>query len=307
MTARRPILVLAFAALAACGTTDPSDPDNTPPPPGSPDAGVVPENMERLITTEFSVAPGSEKYLCTRITLTDDVFIRAIAPVNNPGLHHLVLAAGEPTEPDGTVPCGGGGAEIMDGLFASGVGSPPLEFPPGVGYKLEAGTQILLNSHLFNTTDAEIVSETGLDVERIAAEDVEQEAEFVTAGTLSINIQPGESKTIGSQCTMNGSANIFSVFPHMHQLGTHMKVWLENPGEQVVYDQPWVFDEQAFATFDPIAVNAGDKLRVECSYTNTTGSVVQFGESSNDEMCFAFFYRYPKLSQGGALDTICLF
>lgn len=263
--------------------------------------------MERLITTEFSIAPGTEKYLCTRLTLDHDVFVHAIAPVNNPGLHHTVLAIGDPAGPDGTVQCDSGGSELMNGLFASGVGSPMLEFPPGVGYKLEAGKQLVLNTHLFNTSDSEIVNLTGIDVEPIDPTEIEQEAEFVTAGTFSIDIQPGESKTISGQCTMNDSANVFSVFPHMHQLGTHMKVWLETPDQQVVYDEPWLFDEQAFARFDPIPVSSGDKLRVECSYTNTTGSTVQFGESSTDEMCFAFFYRYPKLSQGGSLDTICLF
>jgi hypothetical protein len=32
---------------------------------------------------------------------------------------------------------------------------------------------------------------------------------------------------------------------------------------------------------------------VTCSYNNTTGAAVGFGDSSDNEMCFAGMYRYP--------------
>jgi hypothetical protein len=38
---------------------------------------------------------------------------------------------------------------------------------------------------------------------------------------------------------------------------------------------------------------AGDRVRVECTHQNTTGSTVRFGDSSLQEMCFAGLYRYP--------------
>jgi hypothetical protein len=31
----------------------------------------------------------------------------------------------------------------------------------------------------------------------------------------------------------------------------------------------------------------------ECTYNNTTGSPVRFGESSDDEMCFTDIFYYP--------------
>lgn len=41
----------------------------------------------------------------------------------------------------------------------------------------------------------------------------------------------------------------------------------------------------------------GDKIHVDCTYDNDTGMTVPMGESSNQEMCFAISYRFPKLPE----------
>jgi hypothetical protein len=35
-------------------------------------------------------------------------------------------------------------------------------------------------------------------------------------------------------------------------------------------------------------------VKTECTYDNTTGKTVTFGESSDTEMCFSIIYRYPS-------------
>ena len=45
-------------------------------------------------------------------------------------------------------------------------------------------------------------------------------------------------------------------------------------------------------------VVGGDRLKVACTYTNTSASTVTFGDSSNQEMCFTGMYFFPARGAG---------
>jgi hypothetical protein len=103
-----------------------------------------------------------------------------------------------------------------------------------------------------------------------------------------------QSLTVGG-CLMSEDATLVAVAPHMHVLGTYMKVTAQSSieGDVVIHDAPYDFNEQSFAQIAPLRMAKGDNVRVECTHTNTTASTVTFGESTRSEMCFAGLYRYP--------------
>jgi hypothetical protein len=68
----------------------------------------------------------------------------------------------------------------------------------------------------------------------------------------------------------------------------------------VIHDEPYVFEEQYQIPIGPFDLNVGDTITTECTYENTRSGTVGFGESSDTEMCFSIFFRYP--ATGG---TIC--
>lgn len=266
------------------------------------DAGPV---VNDRFTLPYTIAAGDEFYLCKRVTVTEDLWIRAITPIDGVGTHHQVLAIDPSGQPDGIDRCGALGENWIV-LFASGLGSPPLRMPDGVALKVPAGSQLVFDLHLFNASDTEIASEATIETELGAPVDAEHEAEVVLAGSVLFSIAPGNDRVVNGRCSMNGDTNFFAVFPHMHQLGKHIRVWASPGGvDQLVYDAPYLFTEQHFASFTPIPLASGDKIKVECTYDNTTGSSVSFGESSTEEMCFAISYRYPKLGNG-VLGPICM-
>ena len=43
----------------------------------------------------------------------------------------------------------------------------------------------------------------------------------------------------------------------------------------------------------PAVINPGDRLETTCSFTNTTDTMVTFGERTEDEMCFNFVLAWP--------------
>jgi hypothetical protein len=85
-------------------------------------------------------------------------------------------------------------------------------------------------------------------------------------------------------------ATLFALMPHMHQLGVHMTISVNG---DTLLDGPYTFDDQLWSLIDPIALDAGDQVVVDCSYNNTTNSQVNYGDSSTQEMCFAGMFVYP--------------
>ncbi|CAN5833256.1 hypothetical protein BH11MYX2_BH11MYX2_24560 [soil metagenome] len=182
----RSAIALALLALAACGTQG-SPGTNGDDQPGT-DAGsnsgsdggsdggsegsfVPPAGYTRLLGRTWSLAAGeTDTYKCVRVTLTEDTYLTNIIAHAPNGSHHAVLSiagANNTSGADGEYNCNVG-ANGMVMLFASGVGTSPLDFPAGVGVKIAAGTQISLNLHLFNATDDALSGESAVWVKSSA-------------------------------------------------------------------------------------------------------------------------------------------
>jgi hypothetical protein len=247
-----------------------------------------------LIAGDWTMPAGQEGYVCVRQTLEEDLFVAAFEAINPLGTHHTLLTAGEPDAPDGVSDCNAGTNHLLS-VYGSGVGTNPMIFPDGVAVRLEAGTQLLLNLHLFNTTLDPMTGTSGTRMRTLADSDVEHEAEGILAGTVALQLPPHEQTTQIGHCTMTDDFTIFAVSPHMHQLGVHAKVVAEtsDSGEIELHEGPYDFDQQLYYMLDPLPMKQGDRIRVECTYDNTTDRMIGFGDSSLDEMCFSGVYRYP--------------
>lgn len=287
MPCPRALLVLV---VACGGSTDP-DP--------SPDGPIVdPDGFATLMQGSWDLAPGEEGYFCVYATVPEDVYINSFRPLGPPGTHHTVLTtyAGA-SPPDGTVRCNvGTNGQSM--IYGSGVGAPDFDFPPTVGLHLRKGQRLLLNLHLYNATDNPLSGVSGTLYKTTTAAEVPNLAELVLAGpTVGLNIPQGVSTQSGS-CRLSNVTDepiqVFALSQHMHKLGTHMKSVIDRPTELVLQDVPYNFEEQTFHLVEPhIQLMPSDTLTTHCTFNNTTGSAVGFGESSDDEMCFTDLFYYP--------------
>ena len=136
---------------------------------------------------------------------------------------------------------------------------------------------------------------SGVEVREIEKSTVQHEARVEITGTNTLNIPPGVSTQTGT-CTALSEINVLSFQPHMHQLGTHLTYTVTPAAGSpyMLYDQDYTFDGQEHVMFDPVrTLHSGDQLKIDCTYNNTTGNTVTFGESSNDEMCLAGITLYP--------------
>lgn len=283
------LLPLALTA-AACGTDQESPGDDDVAPDGGPSDGYV-----SLVSGSWSLPAATEKYVCVRLTATSDMFVRSLRPLAPLGTHHTVLMIGPPDGPDGTVDCTS--SLVKPAIYASGLGTLPLDLPAGLAVHVRPGQQLLLNLHLFNASDGAITGTSGIEVQTLDAAAVQHEAGVVLVGKAQGLAVPPNQSTQTGRCTTPSNVTAFAVAPHMHMLGTHMKVsyaGADGSDTRVLLDQPYTFDAQRFSMLAPqLVTGAGGHLTVECSYMNTTGHMVYFGESSTQEMCYALTFVYP--------------
>jgi hypothetical protein len=282
------------AVLATLGCSESSTDE------GSPQTSTQQEWLT-LIEADWTLEPATEGYTCARATIPEDMYVSAFRPIAPVGTHHTLVTLGADrsgeTE-DTTFPCSAAvNAPTM--LFGSGVGTEAVEFPEGVAIKLPKGEKILLNLHLFNVDTAPITGRSGLQVQRVLPEDFVHEAEIVLAGKIGgLSVVPGESTQLGS-CPMSHDVTLFAAFPHMHQMGKHLKA-VAKPAvgdARVLVDAPYSFDDQLYYPVNPtLELKTGDVVEVECTYDNPTSETIGFGDSSLKEMCFAGLFRYPKVT-----------
>jgi hypothetical protein len=296
-------LALLLAVVVGCGNDNPGGPggDDAPTTDGStttPDSPPIPEGYTRLIGRTWSLAAGSlDKYRCVRVTVPQDMYITNIMAQAPNGTHHTVLsiASGNAAGNDGEQDCAVNTLGTVM-LYASGVGTSPLDFPSGVGIKLAAGTQIHLNLHLYNATDVTLTGDSAILVKaQPTPPPILAEMAFAGKFLFQIPKDPVPFSTTGG-CTVNTPYTLFAAWPHMHKLATHQKVELiRGTTTTVLHDMPFQFTEQKYYLQSPeVQVQQGDRIRVTCTWLNTTGQAVGFGDSSDKEMCFTGLYRYPR-------------
>jgi hypothetical protein len=310
--------VLALGG-AACGGDDDgatTTPDGAP---GAADAapgadaptGPVVHEWAPIITAAWTLQPGQEKYVCASKTLTEDVYVGGYRPIDPLGTHHTVLTYGDPTSADNPGSDCSPGVENPFWIYASGVGTNELKLPAGVGVKIPKGQQVQVNLHLFNTSDHVITGTSGVEVFAMAQSEVTDIAEMFLPGPVPFQIPAATpqapTQTISGDCTLHATQHLVALFPHMHQLGVHLKTEIVHADNSVdtLHDDDYSFDAQRFDLLNNVVANAGDKIRTTCTWKNTTGAPVSFGNSSLTEMCFSILIRWPTQGVQGAQGVLC--
>jgi hypothetical protein len=296
-------VLVMFGFVAACG----SDSAQTPPTDVPPDTGgASAEGWTPLLGRSWTLSPGSTNtYKCTRIQIAEDMWVSGFRAMSPLGTHHSVLTISTSNTQTGDYDCTAGSVDNQM-LFASGVGTDDLAFPPGVAIHIAAGTYINLNLHLFNASDNPIDATSGVLVKRVAPVDVQHEADMMFSGTLAIAIpHDGMLHTAQGGCAAPADWHVFTLWPHMHQTATHQTWTYAHDGvTTTLLDDDYTFTEQKNYPIADTLIHQGDRVETVCSYVNNTLVDIGFGDGSDKEMCFTGMYKYP--AGGNQLDCTTL-
>jgi len=280
-----------FGALGACKADSAGTPDENV----DPVDGASADGWTAMLGRSWTLAHGATNtYKCTRISVDNEMWIagfRAAAPL---GTHHTVLTISPSGGQIGDYDCGAGSLDTQM-LYAAGVGTDDLLFPPGVAIHLPAGTFINLNLHLFNATDNPLADRSGVLVKVVQRADVVNEADMMFSGTFSINIpNDGQRHTAAGGCTAPIDWHVFTLWPHMHQTAVHQTWTITHNGTATsLIDDDFLFEEQRNYPIPDTVIRKGDRIDTVCTYINNTKVTMTWGDGSDREMCFTGMYKYP--------------
>ncbi|MCB9683045.1 MAG: hypothetical protein H6733_16395 [Alphaproteobacteria bacterium] len=210
---------------------------------------------------------------------------------------------------------GSPGTWDADTLAGWAPGQNPEVYPEGIARRIEKGSTLVLQIH-YNTlgrTEAPKPDRTGVQLWLLpAGETPTQQLVSYPLADTRLNIPAGDGKAVETEDFSFGGLPIdipaIGVFPHMHQLGTRIRMDVvrdKGPKECVIDIPAWDFNWQQsyfFEDFTPITFGPDDLLRLKCTYDNSAGNQpvvngeqleprdVHWGDGTLDEMCLMYAY-----------------
>jgi hypothetical protein len=212
-----------------------------------------------------------------------DVQILATRPITDkaPVLHHWILwDSMQRSSLRGWAP--GGGFEAL---------------PKDIGMYAPKGAEALnLDMHYYNTNGAEPVADaSGVEVCITRTLRPKMAANMGLNGSAVVAAMSRAETPVACEVTADQEVTFVGLNPHMHQLGVHAKLELTRAGmTSVLWDAPFSFHEQELHALDNIHVMTGDVLTTTCTFVNDKPVDVQWGESTDDEMCINWVRYYPR-------------
>jgi hypothetical protein len=286
------------------------DPAALPPAPEFPTGWRLGEPDAVIDLPSFDVAEsGADRFPSIFVELgnTETRYIRAVELHigNRQVLHHMVLFAGPFAMTQDIVDTRSPGnrksplADMPKLLYVWAAGSPPIEFPEGMGHVLSANQVLTLNMHYHPSGKA------GTDTSKLGLyyTDKAPVKEYQTAVAIkpSLRIPANSDDTTDTAYYLfHQDSQVLSYLPHMHQRGAAVKYTFRYPDgrNEVVLDVPrYSYDWQwIYQLAEPKDVPAGTLLQVDARWDNSAANPrnpnpdvdLRFGEGTDDEMLVGF-------------------
>jgi peroxiredoxin len=327
---RMPEKEIATLAAWVDGGRPAGDPKDAPPPRrfrdgwqfGPPDYVLtVPEDFELA-------ADGSDVYRCFVLPthFAEDRYVAAleVRPSRRQVVHHAILfvdtrGAGRKIEervrrrPQKNDPDRGPGYSLplsfafLPGFFPEGglggwaPGMAPRKLPPGVGYRLPKGADIVLQVHYHRSGRAEKDrTQVGL---YFCKEKSVRHLQGLTVPASFLVIPAGAHKfRVEGKMVLRQDCRLYAIMAHMHLLGKQIKLTMTPPGGKtrtLIHITDWDFNWQEDYFFqEPIFAPAGTRFDIEGIYDNSDANPfnpfqpprrILAGMATTNEMCVGFF------------------
>ncbi|MFT7619895.1 MAG: Flp pilus assembly protein TadD [Planctomycetota bacterium] len=249
-------------------------------------------------------------------------FVRAveIRPRNLKAAHHGVMNI-DPTsasreEAKKTVDSGFAGmdlgvSEAPGGQFIGWTpGKKPAISPKRMAWKLERGTDIVLNMHMVSTGKPEpMICEVGLYFTDQAPT---KESYSLLLRQNEINVAAGvKDYWVEDSFVLPTPVRILRVYPHAHYIGKTIRAFAILPNGKKVwlfYNDDWDFNWQdQYEYVDPPKLPSGTRVVMQISFDNTKANPrnpssppkdVGYGPLSTDEMATCSFMLEPLAKDG---------
>ena len=193
-------------------------------------------------------------------------------------------------------------------------GSPAQETADDMAWKLDPGSDLIVNLHLQPSGKPEMIdAELGLYFSKQPPRRFPMLLQLEHDG--AIDIPAGAPRfAVTDHLTLPIAVDVLAVYPHAHYIGKRIEAWAELPGggrRPLLLIDDWDINWQATYTYrEPIALPAGTTLAMQVVYDNSADNPrnpsrppvrVRGGDRAIDEMGHVWFQVLPK-SGGGDDD-----
>jgi len=243
-----------------------------------------------------------------RPPITETTYVRAVEFIPNTKLaiHHATISADNTPYSrarDAAEPGPGYGSMDIGNATRPGghiigwtPGQRPFETYPGTSWKIEPGTDVIVQLHMLPTGKEEQINpQVGLF---FTNEPPTLNTYVLLLREFEIDVPPGETNHwVEERLKIPADTEILGLYPHAHYIGKEFKVYAELPnGEtQWLIEIPdWDFNWQSDYRFEkPLFLPAGSELVMQLSYDNSAANIrnpfsppqrIQAGWNSTDEM-----------------------
>jgi copper type II ascorbate-dependent monooxygenase-like protein len=260
-----------------------------------------------LQSGQVTIQPNQEAYYCYYKTIPGNAAIEVGAFqswMSKGASHHFIAYETTGGQADGSLGvCAGAGGQWVYATSVSGQ-IIELKMPDTVGYKMAAGTQILLNMHFINPGTTPISPTLKLNV--LFAKNVQYQAGSMISFNTAINIPAATAsgpgmQTVHGTCSATAGSKFFAITTHTHKHGVATDVNFISGGQttNIVHTTDWEApDVGLWYAPNFLTVNQGDSFTYSCAYSNSSSVPVTVGETAaSNEMCMAIGYYFPA---GGA-------
>jgi peroxiredoxin len=193
-----------------------------------------------------------------------------------------------------------GGERDFGELGAWAPGQRVHRLGEGIGYRLPAGADVLLQIH-YHRTGREETDRTRLGI-YFARGPVRHTLEGVVVAGRFLFIPAGEARfRVRAAVEVQDDCLLHSILPHMHRLGRAVRVTLRpprGPARTLLAIREWDYNvQETYFLATPLRLAAGSRIEIDAVFDNSADNPanpsrpprpVVFGERTEDEMCFVF-------------------
>lgn len=178
-----------------------------------------------------------------------------------------------------------GGSQNTDGHM--------LDFPEGIGVRIEPGRVLLMNAHYINASNERLEPEVRINLYSISEDELQVEGDLLFLYNPLIRVPARGEARARMRCPVYHDITIVNVQSHMHARGTGYALMIEGQEPFYINDKWEDVPVANFMNEGGMQVPAGARLDYYCEYTNTQDVDVYQGPRSTDEMCMVIGSYYP--------------
>ncbi|MFI5043018.1 MAG: hypothetical protein ACHQNA_14430, partial [Acidimicrobiales bacterium] len=276
----------------------------------------IPNLVGAAPTDPIQVPPGGELFPCVVFPLVLQGTSHIVAAgqlTSSPGLHHGNITMRPSDGMAGIHACANTswttdviGSEAFDVLAGGQVlfGSTTQiksneweSFPPGMGFAIKDGQQIIAHMHYLNPTSQQLTPVPKYQWYTIDPATLSQQLYPFAWELKNFSVPPHTKQTFTGQCATSQPMNIVNVLPHMHQLGAGLDLGYlggKMAGQPFLSSPGYAPDSTLQVQYTPaVDLSQGTGFSMACTWDNTTGQTIVEGTGIN-EMCMVFGYAWPK-------------